>query len=416
MASRVLPGLGLFGFWLLGEDNWKDQHDSNLRILSALVQCKVLDRVAAEPGSPADGDMYILTGTANINKIAIRDNGAWVYITPLEGFIVWVADENVPYRWDGAAWAAEVATGAVVFTDLSDVPAAYTGHGGKLVRVNAGATALEFVDPLSLDSITTKKQARARTTANVNLATGLDVGSTHDGVLLAANNRVLVMSQTAPEENGIYTPGAPAVRATDFDNAAEIKPGLVVIVTEGTVWADSAFMLTTDTDPIVVGTTGLVFTEFGGSGGATLLTDLADFPSSYTGHAGKAVVVNATEDGLEFKANAFLYLVPFSFVDAPLSSEVLLDHVFTDAATFAANLSGSRGALTGNPAATFDMDVWKNGASVGTISINTSGVFTFTTAGGVAVAFAAGDRLRVFAPVATDADIDNVTVTLRSVR
>lgn len=33
---------------------------------------------------------------------------------------------------------------------------------------------------------------------------------------------------------------------------------------------------------------------------ATVFTDLDDVPSDYTGHAGEAVVVNATEDGLEF--------------------------------------------------------------------------------------------------------------------
>lgn len=36
--------------------------------------------------------------------------------------------------------------GAADFTDLGDVPSSYTGQGGKHVRVNAGATGLEFVD------------------------------------------------------------------------------------------------------------------------------------------------------------------------------------------------------------------------------------------------------------------------------
>lgn len=39
------------------------------------------------------------------------------------------------------------------FTDLGDVPIAYTGHAGKQVRVNNGETALEFVDgrPLGIN-------------------------------------------------------------------------------------------------------------------------------------------------------------------------------------------------------------------------------------------------------------------------
>lgn len=35
--------------------------------------------------------------------------------------------------------------GATAFTDLTDVPASYTGAGGKFVKVNAGETGLEFV-------------------------------------------------------------------------------------------------------------------------------------------------------------------------------------------------------------------------------------------------------------------------------
>lgn len=39
-----------------------------------------------------------------------------------------------------------------------------------------------------------------------------------------------------------------------------------------------------------------------GSGGASTFLDLTDTPAAYTGQAGKAVVVNGTEDGLEFVA------------------------------------------------------------------------------------------------------------------
>jgi hypothetical protein len=44
----------------------------------------------------------------------------------------------------------------------------------------------------------------------------------------------------------------------------------------------------------------LPYLATGGSGGATDFIDLGDVPSSYTGQAGKSVVVNNTEDGLIF--------------------------------------------------------------------------------------------------------------------
>jgi hypothetical protein len=52
---------------------------------------------------------------------------------------------------DGSALSAEfelrgdAGSGANAFTDLEDAPASYSGAGGKFVRVNAGATELEFV-------------------------------------------------------------------------------------------------------------------------------------------------------------------------------------------------------------------------------------------------------------------------------
>lgn len=47
-----------------------------------------------------------------------------------------------------AAWTITIAgePGAAVFTALTDAPASYSGQGGKGVRVNSGATALEFYD------------------------------------------------------------------------------------------------------------------------------------------------------------------------------------------------------------------------------------------------------------------------------
>lgn len=45
--------------------------------------------------------------------------------------------------------------GGGAFTDLSDVPNSYSGQGSKLVRVNSGATALEFFTPTYLTSVGT---------------------------------------------------------------------------------------------------------------------------------------------------------------------------------------------------------------------------------------------------------------------
>lgn len=113
-----------------------------------------------------------------------------------------------------------------------------------------------------------KASVRAASTANVNLASP---GASIDGVNLANGDRVLLKNQTAPAENGIYTfAGAAAALARTADASSQdgiqtLTAGTAVLATEGTVNADTAWVLTTD-DPIVVGTTALAFAQFGGGG------------------------------------------------------------------------------------------------------------------------------------------------------
>lgn len=106
--SRVLPGIGLTAFWPYGFDGYNNDLDADLRKLSALVMPAVLSRVAALPGAPTDGQIYLLTATADANKIAVRDNGAWVLYAPNEGWQVYVCDEDAPYIYDGAAWTGAI--------------------------------------------------------------------------------------------------------------------------------------------------------------------------------------------------------------------------------------------------------------------------------------------------------------------
>lgn len=97
--------------------------------------------------------------------------------------------------------------------------------------------------------------------------------ATLDGVSLVTGNRILLKDQASGAENGIYvyTSSSPLVRATDADANSEVNPGLWVIVEEGTVNADTAWLLTTNA-PITVATTVLSFIKYttgSGGGGAT---------------------------------------------------------------------------------------------------------------------------------------------------
>lgn len=113
MPARTLPGLGLKGFWPYGTDGYNDEMDENQRKTSVFVQTVVLSRETSLPGSPSDGDIYIVPeGDTNEHDIAVRDDGAWVYYSPFAGCNVFVLDEDIYVRWTGSAWISTEAFAA----------------------------------------------------------------------------------------------------------------------------------------------------------------------------------------------------------------------------------------------------------------------------------------------------------------
>ena len=73
----------------------------------------VKDKDLTSPVSgPSKGDRYIIiagdSGTdwaGHDNDITYYDGSDWQFITPTEGFIVWVDDENEFYKFNGSSWS-----------------------------------------------------------------------------------------------------------------------------------------------------------------------------------------------------------------------------------------------------------------------------------------------------------------------
>ena len=87
-------------------------HNEAIRALDALVQLMVLDKdLASPPGSPADGNRYIVAASptgawaGQAGKVAAWQDGAWAFLAPREGWLAWVADEDKVYAYGGSAWA-----------------------------------------------------------------------------------------------------------------------------------------------------------------------------------------------------------------------------------------------------------------------------------------------------------------------
>jgi hypothetical protein len=212
---------------------------------------------------------------------------------------------------------------AITFTNNLDL---------KLNRItNVGAPALssdavtkQYVDNVAA-GLNWKDAVRVAATTNVITGTP---GTTIDGVTLQAGDRVLLMGQTNPIENGIYTfDGSALARAddangTDPNGVSELRPGTAVTVSEGTTSGNHTFVVTTD-GAISIGTDPITWSLLN-AGTAPVYTggDGVDITnnnvSAVSGNAG--ITVSAGGIGLTADPDGGLQVTPLKGVGAHLSS------------------------------------------------------------------------------------------------
>jgi phage-related tail fiber protein len=223
----------------------------------------------------------------------------------------------------GTLTNAEIAAGAAIALSKlaeaviqADGGQAFTGDqslgGFKLTSVGTPTAADHAVNKSYADALASgvsiHDPVRAATTANITLSGA----QTIDGVAVVATNRVLVKNQTAGGDNGIYVAAAGAwARAADMDISAEAIAGIFVFVAEGTVNADSGFVLTTD-NPITLGTTALTWVQFSGAGQVVSGAGMTKTGNTLDVGGGDGMVVAAdgisvnldTSAGLKFDASS----------------------------------------------------------------------------------------------------------------
>jgi len=209
--------------------------------------------------------------------------------------------------------------------NLNSVPLIGGTMTGPLIlsgdpTVALGAATKQYVDAAG-SGIAVQPLCYAATTANLNATqAGAGVGATLtnagamaafsvDGVSPPLNSRILVKNQTLSQHNGCYTlttVGSGAVnwvltRATDYDQAAEIQPGTLFMITNGTVnavtsWVETNVVVTVDTDPIAFAQ----FTFSPGSYANTALSNLAATAINTNLLPGLDDVVNIGSESLRY--------------------------------------------------------------------------------------------------------------------
>ena len=113
-----------------------------------------------------------------------------------------------------------------------------------------------------------KQSVRVATTEDVgNLLVTGNMTNSVDGVTVVVEDRILVKDQIDAKQNGIYRVASAGtgsngtwVRALDADANDKVTSGLTTTITEGSVEISKTYKLSTP-DPIVLGTTELIFTN-----------------------------------------------------------------------------------------------------------------------------------------------------------
>ncbi len=290
------------------------KYGSSIDLQKNEIQNAAIQNLASPPGSPVEGQIYYDT-TGGDKKPYVWNGTTWVTMAAGTSGVLSLTVDNASVEDVGTAADPSIRVkaagitnamlaGSIANTKLATDPLARANHTGTQtastvsdfdtqvrtsrldqmaaptgsVSANSqkitnlatptaatDAATMGYVDAVAA-GLAPKDAVRAATTANGTLATAFENGDVIDGVTLVTGDRILLKAQSAGAENGIYTvnaSGAPT-RTTDADSSGDLL-GAAVFVSEGTVNGNTLWVMTTD-GPITVGTTALVWSQFGGPG------------------------------------------------------------------------------------------------------------------------------------------------------
>ena len=182
----------------------------------------------------AKGDLILGTADNTVSRLAVGSNGQ-----------VLVADSSAT---TGVKWSSSDAS-------------------------NNWHTAVKLASAAALPNSPTYSNGSSGVGAT--LTSGSDVRLVVDGVNATAGDRVLVQDQSTATHNGLYdvtTQGSGSAawvltRADDFDGtpAGQVKAGDSVYAINGSTNSGQGFIVTSTSDPHVIGTNDITFTQFTGT-------------------------------------------------------------------------------------------------------------------------------------------------------
>lgn len=130
-------------------------HNDAILSLDAVVQLSVKSTsLTAPPGSPAEGDRYLIgsgaTGAWDDKDLNITyyTSGAWVFLVPRKGWMCWDEANGAMLVWNGTSWTnLMTAMGSVTSTTLNN-----NSLAGKLTMLGLGGATADTTNRLSANT------------------------------------------------------------------------------------------------------------------------------------------------------------------------------------------------------------------------------------------------------------------------
>jgi hypothetical protein len=243
----------------------------NLDLSKGALQNAAIQTLASAPADPVTGQIYFDT---TAQALRVRQGDAQWSLKATDSALL--NNNNAAYYLGRANHTGTQSSSTI--SDLASTVKAYrldefanptaavTMNGQKITglgapTVNGDAATYDWVIAqvqASSSGISVKDPVRVVATSNVAL-TGLQ---TIDGVVLSANDRVLLVAQTDPIQNGVYSAASGAwSRHVNEDEDSELK-GAFWLVNEGTVGQKQQWIVNNATMPDV-GVDAITIVQFG---------------------------------------------------------------------------------------------------------------------------------------------------------
>jgi hypothetical protein len=194
-------------------------HNEALRRLDGLVQLVIHLEGATPPTAPAEGDCYAVASSptgawsGRADKLALFEDGGWIFLTPREGWIGWFIDVDRQKIWTGSAWADLLAQSSVPKLGINasaDTTNRLTVSSPATLLTHAGAGhQLKLNKNAAGDTLSLLYQTGWSGRAEMGLA-----GSDEFELKVSADGSSWVTALKATSTGALLAPGRPLVRAT----------------------------------------------------------------------------------------------------------------------------------------------------------------------------------------------------------